>query len=240
MLDPNYTAFHHARELTRSSTLSDLEDRLLPTPPTSPTTSPSEPAIYIDQHVRATTVIAGASKHFFSSGGLTKPRQWSLVLGGERPFHPHALAANDPVVLAHSSIRASQATFRGTAFVLAQGTPVTAPAYAWAINVLANPPILKHASVERFRHLARQWRQTRTSTGSMLEICSNSAYLQIIGMGQDAMPLVLRDLEHSGDDWFFALAAITGKNPVQEQHRGRRSLMAQDWLRWAKQQGYRW
>ena len=94
--------------------------------------------------------------------------------------------------------------------------------------------------MEKFRDLAKQWRATRNSVGSALEICSNFAYQQIIGMGQDAVPLILRDLEERTDHWFWALAAITGAKPVKEAHRGRLKLMAEDWLAWAGKQGYRW
>lgn len=34
-------------------------------------------------------------------------------------------------------------------------------------------------------------------------------------MGEAAVPLILRDLEHQPDHWFWALREITQANPVQ-------------------------
>jgi hypothetical protein len=61
------------------------------------------------------------------------------------------------------------------------------------------------------------------------------AYQQIIGMGVDALPLILRELEREPDHWFWALEAITGENPVPPTDRGRLNEMARAWLRWASE-----
>ena len=44
--------------------------------------------------------------------------------------------------------------------------------------------------------------------------------------GAAAVPLILRELERSIDHWFWALGAITGANPIVEEHRGRLGLIA--------------
>ena len=66
------------------------------------------------------------------------------------------------------------------------------------------------------------------------------AYQSIIGMGPAAVPLLLRELESNLDNWFWALKAITEADPVPESIRGDGAAMAQAWLAWAKQYGYRW
>ncbi len=114
------------------------------------------------------------------------------------------------------------------------------PAQDYVANLVRPSPALKAPVVEKFSRLVAEWRNTRNPVGSVSDICSNFAYQKIIGMGQDAMPLILRELDRSLDHWFWALAAITGANPVKEEHRGRLNLMAQDWFSWAKQQGYQW
>jgi len=110
----------------------------------------------------------------------------------------------------------------------------------WVTKFPGPSPVLKAHVVEKFNQLVTEWRKTRNPVGSVLEISSNFAYQKIIGMGQDAIPLILRELERSIDHWFWALSAITGENPVAEDHRGRLKPMAQDWFSWAKQQGYQW
>lgn len=67
------------------------------------------------------------------------------------------------------------------------------------------------------------------------------AYQRIIGMGPDAVPLILAQLEAEGDDpdqWFWALRAITAANPVKPEDQGNTVKMAEAWLRWAKHEGY--
>lgn len=109
------------------------------------------------------------------------------------------------------------------------------------VTVLAkNRPLLKHGSADKFDRLTKVWRETRNDTGSVNEMCMNAAYQQIIGMGEDAVPLILRELEHEVDHWFWALAAVTGANPVPVEQRGRLRMMAEAWLRWGKDQGYKW
>jgi len=63
------------------------------------------------------------------------------------------------------------------------------------------------------------------------------AYQQIIGMGQDALPLLIEELRREPDHWFWAMQAITGVNPVPPENRGNVAKMTQAWLAWAQQQG---
>jgi hypothetical protein len=51
-------------------------------------------------------------------------------------------------------------------------------------------------------------------------------YQQIIGMGRLALPLILRELERETDDWFRALKASSGENPVPAKHAGQVENMA--------------
>jgi hypothetical protein len=45
----------------------------------------------------------------------------------------------------------------------------------------------------------------------------------------------LRDLERSPDDWFYALRAMTGANPVTAAMAGDVRRMAQAWIHWGHQ-----
>jgi hypothetical protein len=63
------------------------------------------------------------------------------------------------------------------------------------------------------------------------------AYQEIIGMGRDALPLILFELERKVDHWFWALRSITGIDPVRPEHRGDLNAMAADWIRWGSNQG---
>ncbi len=95
-------------------------------------------------------------------------------------------------------------------------------------------------TAERFAQLAARWKIQRGPISSLSEMVMHPAYQQVIGMGQSAIPLLLRELAQRPDHWFWALKAITGIDPVPPEHRGDLALMSDDWLRWGREQGYAW
>ena len=94
--------------------------------------------------------------------------------------------------------------------------------------------------VERFRDLVRTWKLDVGPLSSVTEMAMHPAYQQIIGLGREAVPLLLKELEREPDHWFWALKAITGVDPVEPVQRGRLENMAKAWLHWARKQGLRW
>jgi len=57
-------------------------------------------------------------------------------------------------------------------------------------------------------------------------------------MGKEVIPLILNDLKIDPDDWFWALTAITGENPVADNDAGNIEEMAKAWLKWGRKKGY--
>jgi hypothetical protein len=96
---------------------------------------------------------------------------------------------------------------------------------------------LQAVPAERFQKLAAAWKSAVRFLSDTDEMCSHPAYQEIIGMGAAALPYIFSELEREPDNWFWALKAITGEDPVPEEHRGNVELMAKDWLLWA--QSYR-
>lgn len=95
----------------------------------------------------------------------------------------------------------------------------------------------------KFQSLAKQWRQERGVSSSITEEAMLLPYQNIIGMGPDAVPLIIGELKSESDDpdqWFWALMAITGANPVRPEDQGDFVAMAKTWLGWAKDKGYAW
>ena len=64
------------------------------------------------------------------------------------------------------------------------------------------------------------------------------AYQRIIGKGPLVFPLIFEDLEAWGGQWYWALRAITGENPLHENPVGKVALMKKDWLTWARDHGF--
>jgi len=99
--------------------------------------------------------------------------------------------------------------------------------------------IIAKSSLERqFRQLSHQWENETGMLSDLSQKVIHPAYQRIIGMGQDAVPLLLNELSKRPNHWFWALRSITGANPVKPEHRGRIKLMAQDWLCWGRDHGY--
>lgn len=93
----------------------------------------------------------------------------------------------------------------------------------------------------RFQWLTEQWRVERGAMSSITAAAMCPAYQAIIGMGQGAVPFILEMLRAEGkepDQWFWALKAITGDDPVSESDRGDFVAMANSWLQWGREQGY--
>jgi hypothetical protein len=94
-----------------------------------------------------------------------------------------------------------------------------------------------------FASLVQRWYAERGATSSITEMAMCHSYQRIIGMGEKAIPLILRQLEAEGEDpdhWFWALQALTGTNPVPPDARGDMREMARAWLDWAYLKGYAW
>lgn len=63
------------------------------------------------------------------------------------------------------------------------------------------------------------------------------AYQAIIGMGHDALPLILEDLRDNSGLWYWALKSISSEDPVPPHDRGVIKRMKSAWLRWGKTKG---
>jgi hypothetical protein len=90
----------------------------------------------------------------------------------------------------------------------------------------------------RFLALVATWKRERGPYSSSARLTQHPAYQQIIALGPEAVPLLLRELERSPDHWFRALHALTGTDPVPPESRGKVREMAEVWLLWGREQGY--
>lgn len=89
-----------------------------------------------------------------------------------------------------------------------------------------------------FRALVERWKNETAHYSNIAKRALHPAYQEIIGMGERVVPLLLAELQREPDDWFWALHAITGANPVQAASRGKVQAMAEAWLQWGAEKGY--
>lgn len=89
-----------------------------------------------------------------------------------------------------------------------------------------------------FSDLAVQWKEDTWFLSSSAQIARHPAYRKIIDMGETVVPLILEDLRRAPDQWFVALSAITGVNPVSDDDAGIVDKMRDSWLQWGRENNY--
>src|SRR5438128_1890379 len=92
----------------------------------------------------------------------------------------------------------------------------------------------------RFLALAARWKRERGPHSSSARLAEHPAYQEIIALGPEVVPLLLRELEREPDHWFRALHALTGADPVPPASRGKLPEMAKAWLQWGRERGHSW
>ncbi len=90
----------------------------------------------------------------------------------------------------------------------------------------------------KFKQLVDQWSKDTLYMSSITYMVEHPSYLEIVAMGEKAVPLLLRELEKAPNYWFPALTAITGENPIPEEARGRLIEMTEAWLEWGRDKDY--
>jgi hypothetical protein len=108
------------------------------------------------------------------------------------------------------------------------------------VEILLNetPGAAPPAASARFRQLAEQWRGETAHLSNIRKKALHPAYQEIIGMGEPAVPLILTEMKRQPGQWFWALHAITGADPIAEELRGKLIEMTEAWLEWGRQHGY--
>src|SRR3990172_7182599 len=71
-------------------------------------------------------------------------------------------------------------------------------------------PASRQSTKEKFYTLMRTWKKEVLLLSSTTKIVTHPSYQRIIGMGQDVIPLILREFEREPNHWSWALRAITG------------------------------
>ena len=84
--------------------------------------------------------------------------------------------------------------------------------------------------LQEFNDLAETWRRETGPLSSLEDKFAHPAYQKIIGMGEDAVPLLLDEMRLRPGHWFWALKQITGQSPMRPEHAGSLRRMTEDWL----------
>jgi hypothetical protein len=87
-----------------------------------------------------------------------------------------------------------------------------------------------------FEELVAEWRRETKGASFPHQKAMNFAYQEIIGLGPDALPLILKELRTDLADWFWALVAITRKDVAEGVTDPAEA--ARRWLEWGRNIGH--
>ena len=102
----------------------------------------------------------------------------------------------------------------------------------------AAAPKIAPADRKRFDELADQWERDTVLLSSSTQAAKHPAHLEIVNMGEAAVPLILERMKSQGGHWFHALRDLTGADPVDFDDRGKIDAMQASWLEWGERNGY--
>jgi len=117
------------------------------------------------------------------------------------------------------------------AYVIYPSSPVTFVVPDWAEDWI------------RYNELATEWKKTRATWRSFSgDLMRDENYSQIVGMGPPVIKFILWDMQAEIDsgrvtDWFYALWAITGENPIPTEAQGKPIEAAKAWIEWGRRTG---
>ncbi|MDJ0559445.1 MAG: hypothetical protein PX638_10055 [Microcystis sp. M53599_WE4] len=132
------------------------------------------------------------------------------------------------------------ALFFGYKFKLFDNNLSFLQSFSSLLAILVN----KQTRAERLREfesLAEHWINETSHLSSTHEAIIHPNYQRIIGMGQDVIPFLLKNLKEPKSlpsRWFWALKAISGEDPVPKDSRGKSKEMIDAWLHWGIRKGY--
>src|SRR5262249_11133153 len=91
---------------------------------------------------------------------------------------------------------------------------------------------------QRFERLADLWLAETAYLSSPELTVAHPAFQEILSLGEEAIPFILRRMQRREGHWFLALSRITGEKPFPPSAAGKVRLIEQAWFEWARAKGY--
>lgn len=87
----------------------------------------------------------------------------------------------------------------------------------------------------KFMELAEKWKDDTGLFSTTTKKVVNDIYLDIIGLGKDIIPFILRDLKNGGSaNWHAALKALAKENPVPDNDSNKNRKVREAWVKWGE------
>lgn len=90
----------------------------------------------------------------------------------------------------------------------------------------------KNEIENKFNKLAETWKKETANCKDLQAIVEHSSYQAIVDMGKSVVPYIMAELESELRDWFPALNAILGVNPIPIADIANAEKMRTAWLGW--------
>jgi len=90
----------------------------------------------------------------------------------------------------------------------------------------------------RFNQLASEIEEDCMMVSSSTQISLHLSFQEIIGMGSEVIPLLVRRLDRTPNFWLKALEVITSHNPIPKKDRGYVNKEIVHWKNWARENNY--
>jgi hypothetical protein len=116
-----------------------------------------------------------------------------------------------------------------------QGT-VRMVAFHGRVILMPDTPAVESIE-QRFRRFADEWISETGLLSDPIRKFMHRSHLKIIGMGEKALPYILKEVERKSGHWFVALDAISPENPVRPEDQINLERTARAWLEWGKDKG---
>ena len=88
-----------------------------------------------------------------------------------------------------------------------------------------------------FNSYAEEWTTQTAHLSVLSQRIMHPSYQRIIGLGAQALPLIIERLMAHPDHWFWALSSISGEDPVRPEDAGRFGAMRDTWIDWGRGRG---
>jgi hypothetical protein len=90
---------------------------------------------------------------------------------------------------------------------------------------------------QRLRRLEALWQADTQFLSDARRIINHPDFRQIVALGKEVVPFLLRDLQVRPSLWVWALPEITREDPVAAADAGNIHKMSDAWVQWGKAQG---
>jgi hypothetical protein len=102
------------------------------------------------------------------------------------------------------------------------------------IPVVEQDKDIKGRVENEFNKLAWEWSASIGNVSSLTAMAEHPKYHEIINLGWDVVPFLLRDLQQNHRFWLPALAEITTIRPYDQRDAGNSKRMIDAWITWGK------